>query len=83
MSEDDAKLKKLEQKIAKFQQSGSQKKIVATNLTVNILTEILAAIIVGLAIGWFIDVKFETKPLAIIICMILSFMASIRRLMNL
>lgn len=48
----------------------------------NILIEISTAIILGFAFGWYLDSYLNTKPLCIIICTVLSFIAGIRQLMR-
>jgi len=44
----------------------------------NILSDLLAGILVGLVLGLYLDKWLHTKPLFIIICLILGLLASIR-----
>lgn len=44
----------------------------------NISTDLLAGVIVGLVIGFYLDKWLETKPLFIIICLIIGMVAGFR-----
>lgn len=53
-----------------------------TNIAFNIGIEIVASGIVGIIIGLLIDNLFDSKPIFLIICIILSFIAAFRSIWN-
>ena len=55
-----------------------RKAIGESNLAFNIATEMVAGVIVGLIIGLFLDNLFASKPIFLIICLILSIIAAFR-----
>lgn len=44
----------------------------------NIATDLVAGVLVGFAIGFYLDKWLETKPLFIIICLIIGIAAGLR-----
>ncbi|MGC0371614.1 MAG: hypothetical protein DGJ47_000305 [Rickettsiaceae bacterium] len=48
------------------------------NEAFNIAIEIVAGAIAGIAIGLFFDYLFDSSPISLIICMTLSFSATLR-----
>ncbi|MDF2965258.1 MAG: putative F0F1-ATPase subunit Ca2+/Mg2+ transporter [Rickettsiaceae bacterium] len=78
----DLDLDLLQQKIDKIREAKSQKKREKFSRGTNILIEMLAAIIIGLLIGWYLDSAFNTRPLGLILCTIFGFLGGIRNLMS-
>ena len=65
------------------QYSKKKKKIDTSNATpLNVAIELVAGILVGLIMGIFFDNLFASKPLCLIICLMLSICASFRSIWN-
>lgn len=73
-------LRNLEEKINKLQEAKDKKQSQNLGRGGYILIELSAALIVGLLAGWYLDIAFNTKPLGMILCIIFSFIAAMRKL---
>ena len=76
-------IKNLKNKIEKFKNQSIKKsestKIDKTSMmSLNISSEIVAAILVGLLLGGFLDYLFKTKPIFTFVCLILGCIACFR-----
>jgi ATP synthase protein I len=49
-----------------------------TNLAFNIAVEIVSGVLVGLLVGLFFDNLFDSKPIFLIICIIMSIFAAFK-----
>jgi ATP synthase protein I len=78
MESNDKDLADLRERIDKFKPIYNvQKKVVSNQVNaLNIGTELVAGVLVGLIIGVFFDKLFASKPLFIIICLTLGIIAS-------
>lgn len=52
------------------------------NQAFNIAVELVAGVIVGLAIGLFFDNRFDSKPIFTILCLIFAIIASFKLIWN-
>ena len=71
----------LEQEIEHIKrQLKPQKPIIngSPGVIIGVAIELIAAILVGLLVGWFFDNLFASKPFCLIICLIISMMASFK-----
>lgn len=69
----------LEKKVNKAldeQAKTSDKTISNGNPAIKILSELISGIAVGVFLGYFLDEYFNTKPLLLILCMLLGFSGS-------
>ena len=57
-------------------------KVSSGNTSFNIATEIVAGMIVGVITGLFFDNLFDSKPVFLIICLILAMVATFRSIWN-
>jgi ATP synthase protein I len=58
------------------------KQVASGNQAFNIAIELVAGMIVGLIIGLFFDNLFDSKPLFLIICLILAMVAAFMSIWN-
>lgn len=73
------KFGKIQERIDKYKVKNTPlKKGVNSSKAFNIAVELLAGAIVGLIIGMFFDNLFDSKPIFLIICIILAMVASFR-----
>ena len=70
----------IQQRIDKFKnkKSTSDKVVHNNNKAFNIAVEMVARTIVGLIMGMFFDNLFDSKPIFLIICIILAMVAAFR-----
>lgn len=82
MNED--KQQELKQRIKRLKSDSKPVKIVISNSSMpfNIAVELVAAVVVGLIIGIFLDKMFASKPIFLIICIVLSIIAAFRLIWN-
>ncbi len=57
-------------------------KVSSGNTAFNIAVEMVAGMIVGVIIGLFFDNLFDSKPVFLIICLILAMVAALRSIWN-
>ena len=78
-------LENLKKRLSKFRKKASeQKDNNATNSYALIVSsEIISAVIIGTGLGYALDYYFNTKPLFIIVCLILSCVACFRSIYKL
>lgn len=80
---DHKKYKDIQQRIDKLtKQDPILKPPANANQVFNIAVEMVASVIVGLMIGLFFDNLFDSKPIFLIICLILSMVAAFRLIWN-
>ena len=56
----------------------AKKDILNTSIIYNVIIELIASIIVGFVIGNFFDKMFASKPIFLIICLVISLIAAFR-----
>lgn len=77
------KTKEIEQRIKSLKNDKKQNKVKNTsNTALDIAFELVAALIVGVIIGLFFDNLFDSKPLFLIISIMLSNIAAFRLIWN-
>ncbi|MFK8039990.1 MAG: AtpZ/AtpI family protein [Rickettsiaceae bacterium] len=76
----DNQIKDLQDKIVQFKDRKSDKKeqIVSNSGLFIIATELVSYIITGLILGFLLDKMFATRPLFMIICVLIAFIANIK-----
>ena len=62
----------------KRQLEPSRPQVGSSSMIMGVAIELIAAISVGLLIGWFFDNLFASKPFCLIICLIISMIASFK-----
>jgi F0F1-type ATP synthase assembly protein I len=84
MIEEKDKFTKLQNRINALRNANKTNNIkpANNNSAPNIAIEVVAGVIVGLIIGLFFDNVFDSKPLFLIICLILSMIASFKSIWN-
>lgn len=55
-----------------------QKTLISESVVFNIGAELIAGVFVGLIIGLMLDKLFDSKPILLIICLVISNIASLR-----
>ena len=80
----DKRQQELKERIAKLKSAPKPVKNVVSNsnMAFNIAVELVAGVIVGVIIGIFLDKVFASKPIFLIICIVLSITASFRLIWN-
>jgi F0F1-type ATP synthase assembly protein I len=81
----DSKHKKIEKRIKDLKQKIEPAKPIEAGPNsplLNIAFELVAGIIVGLLIGLLLDNLFDSKPLFLIICLILAIIAAFKSIWN-
>jgi ATP synthase protein I len=72
----------LQKRIEKIKSSDKKKDFTKESsnysLAMTVATELVAGIIIGMVIGVFFDKVFDSKPLFIILCLLLGIVASLR-----
>ncbi len=69
----------IQKRIDGFKTKDEQEKNVKSgNVAFNIAIELVAGAIIGVIIGLFLDNLFDSKPIFLIICIILSFIAAFK-----
>lgn len=78
MIEEKDKIKELEKKIKNFRYSEDDKKYNNSGLgmALRVASDLVAGIVVGSALGYFIDKLLDTKPIFLVICFFLGFVAA-------
>lgn len=77
------KIQSLQKKIDDLEDKKLQvKSINNTNKAFNIAIELVAAMIVGVIMGLFLDKMFDSRPIFLIICMIFAMIAALKSIWN-
>jgi ATP synthase protein I len=81
------RLKRLEQRIAAAKatrepRSGHRGEYTQGSLAWRMVTELVAGMVLGLAIGWGLDALFGTGPLFLVVFVLLGFAAGVRTMMR-
>lgn len=73
------KFGKIQERIDKLSEKKSPlKKVESGGKAFNVAIELLAGVVAGLIIGIFFDNLFDSKPISLIICIILGMVAAFR-----
>lgn len=72
------KSEEIQEKIDQYKISEDQPQLNLGNFGFDIAIEIVSAAIVGVIVGLIFDYLFDSRPISIIICLMLSFVASFR-----
>ena len=77
------KYKEIETKIAKLKEKKPHDPVITnSNMAFNIAVELVAGVIAGVIIGFFFDKLFDSKPVFLIICIMLAIVAAFRSIWN-
>ncbi|NRB10284.1 MAG: AtpZ/AtpI family protein [Rickettsiaceae bacterium] len=78
------KQQEIKQRIKQLKSDNKPVKTVISNsnMAFNIAVELVAGVIVGVIIGIFLDKIFASKPIFLIICIVLSIIAAFRLIWN-
>lgn len=83
---EDSRHKAIKHRIDNFTKNNNNKKpkylSLNTSSAFNIAIELVAGIMVGLLIGLFFDYLFDSKPIFLILCLILSMVAVFKTIWN-
>jgi ATP synthase protein I len=72
----DKEINELKKRIKEFKATKGSKKIISNSIDAfRIAIELVTGVIVGLIIGLFFDRMFDSKPLFLIICLLLGILA--------
>jgi len=72
------KLKDLQKRINKIAHKKEAKPAQTNNDSYIVATELVAGVLVGTIIGVFVDKMFDTKPIFLIICLLIGIVASFK-----
>lgn len=83
MTEDREKLEDLEQKINQFKKKDAKPAVPqsqSSSLAMRVVTDLLAGLFVGAAIGYFLDKAFDSSPLFLVIFLFVGMAAGFMNL---
>ena len=73
----------IQNRINNLKEKKQEKRVIESgNLAFNIAVELVAGVVVGLIIGLFFDKMFDSKPIFLIICLMLAIIAAFRSIWN-